>query len=627
MVGLDLSGLELEVLAGKFYTLLRNYYINNVYSLAPGIYLFRLHRSGKEDLYLLVDEERGLWPTKERPTEGLSSKFLTSLRKEVLRGLVKEVRALEGERIVEIHLESREGERKVILEFFRGGNLIVTGDNDMIRLVEKELTFRHRVIKAGIAYVPPPKRGIPFSESSSLVIEQDDDLPIAKYIGRKFAIGRKFIEEILYRANVDKTKKASLLTQREVERIEEEMKDLAKEIRRCDHLYAYYEGGELREVSLAKLGHLSNLQIEVYEDVLAGLDAVLTPISYRKVRELKTLKISKKLEETLKGLKHQRERLTELKNRAFILRKIASKAPHIQPDESLLNQLRDVDESVKLINETLYILGRKIKAETGWRLATKLFELAKELERGALKLEKAIKRLEREAENLRRDMEAEKVKIKKERKKKWFEKFRWFTTSEGFLAIGGRDASTNSLLIRKHMEAEDLVFHADIAGSPFFLLKKGQRAGELSIKEVAMATVSFSRAWRLGLLAADAYHVTPKQVKTSAPSGEYLPKGSFMIVDKRTYVRGLELRLGVGIIYEGSLPLVLSGPTNSLRSYCKAYVEIEPGHLKQSETAKKIRFMLEKELKASMPPLEEFQRALPPGNSRIVGLRKTIKNM
>jgi hypothetical protein len=177
------------------------------------------------------------------------------------------------------------------------------------------------------------------------------------------------------------------------------------------------------------------------------------------------------------------------------------------------------------------------------------------------------------------------------------------------------------------MEEEDLVFHADVAGSPFFLLKKGKRAGELSIKEVAIATVSFSRAWRLGLLAADAYYVTPKQVRTSAPSGEYLPRGSFMIVDKRTYLKGLELRLGVGITYEENLPLVLSGPTNSVRTHCKAYVEIEPGHLKQSETAKRIRSMLEKELKASMPPLEEFQRALPPGNSRIVGLRKTIKSM
>jgi predicted ribosome quality control (RQC) complex YloA/Tae2 family protein len=624
---LDLSGLELEVLVGKFYTLLRNYYINNVYSLAPGIYLFRFHRSEKEDLYLLVDEDIGLWLTKERPAEGISSKFLTSLRKEVLRGLVKEVRALKGERIVEIHLKRGEEERKVILEFFRGGNLIVTGGDDEIRLVEKELEFRHRVIRAGITYTPPPKRGIPFSESSSLVIEQDGDLPIAKYIGRKFALGRKFVEEILHRAEVDKAKAISRLTQEEVKRIEKEMRGLAKEVKGCDHLYAYYEGGELREVSLARLGHLNDLKLKVYEDVLSGLDEVLTPISYRKVRDLKAHRISKKLEETLKGIENQRKKLEELKIQASVLRDIASKAPYTRSDESLLDQLRKIDDSVRLSDGTLYILGRRIEAETGWRLATRLFELAKELERGASELEKAIRRLEREAENLKRSMEAEKVETKRERKKRWFEKFRWFTTSEGFLAIGGRDASTNSLLIRKYMEEEDLVFHADVAGSPFFLLKKGKRAGELSIKEVAIATVSFSRAWRLGLLAADAYYVTPKQVRTSAPSGEYLPRGSFMIVDKRTYLKGLELRLGVGITYEENLPLVLSGPTNSVRTHCKAYVEIEPGHLKQSETAKRIRSMLEKELKASMPPLEEFQRALPPGNSRIVGLRKTIKSM
>ena len=55
------------------------------------------------------------------------------------------------------------------------------------------------------------------------------------------------------------------------------------------------------------------------------------------------------------------------------------------------------------------------------------------------------------------------------------------------------------------------------------------------MNEVAHATVCFSRAWREGMYGVSAYWVNPEQVKKSAPSGEFLPKGSFsQLKDKET---------------------------------------------------------------------------------------------
>ena len=65
----------------------------------------------------------------------------------------------------------------------------------------------------------------------------------------------------------------------------------------------------------------------------------------------------------------------------------------------------------------------------------------------------------------------QKVSFSEVRKKNWFERYRWFYTADGILAIGGRDSSSNSAIIRKHLEKNDKVFHAEISGSPFFLLK------------------------------------------------------------------------------------------------------------------------------------------------------------
>ena len=59
----------------------------------------------------------------------------------------------------------------------------------------------------------------------------------------------------------------------------------------------------------------------------------------------------------------------------------------------------------------------------------------------------------------------------KKRKRSWFEKYRWFKSTDGFLVIGGRDATTNDILIKKHLEDNDMVFHADIQGAPFFVVK------------------------------------------------------------------------------------------------------------------------------------------------------------
>src|SRR3989338_3954767 len=104
--------------------------------------------------------------------------------------------------------------------------------------------------------------------------------------------------------------------------------------------------------------------------------------------------------------------------------------------------------------------------------ASLYYDKAKKLKKkraGALKaLEESRKKLALlEKEQLQ---EAEKPK-KIARKLEWYEKFRWFVTSTGFFVIGGRDATTNEIIIKKHTEDNDVVFHTDLSGSPFFVIK------------------------------------------------------------------------------------------------------------------------------------------------------------
>ncbi|MCK5107435.1 MAG: DUF814 domain-containing protein [Nanoarchaeota archaeon] len=224
--------------------------------------------------------------------------------------------------------------------------------------------------------------------------------------------------------------------------------------------------------------------------------------------------------------------------------------------------------------------------------ASDYFEKAKRLKKKLEKTHKAIERLskkreeaEKKQERVRRKEEALK---KPKREKEWYEKFHWFYSSEGFLVIGGRDATTNEIVIKKHTDKGDLVFHTDASGSPFFVIKsEGKEIGEISIKETAIATASYSKAWKSGLMSLEVFYVTPDQVTKEAKAGESVSKGAFMIYGKKQYLKPM-VGLALGL-YEGK---VMAAALSSIQKNCENFVEVEQGKEKKSDTAKKAQKVL-----------------------------------
>jgi len=213
----------------------------------------------------------------------------------------------------------------------------------------------------------------------------------------------------------------------------------------------------------------------------------------------------------------------------------------------------------------------------------------------------------KEAEDKRQEREAEKQKPK--RKQEWYEKFRWFFSSEGFLVIGGRDATTNEIIIKKHTEKGDVVFHTDMAGSPFFVVKKksaGKDIGEETLREVADATCTYSRAWKLGLGTTNVFWVAPEQVSKTAESGEYMGKGSFMIRGKTNYLYP-KLEYALGLVGEE----IIGGPIKAVETKTKNFVRIIQGKESKSNLAKKIKHKLKG------GDLDEIIRFLPAGGGEI----------
>ena len=236
-----------------------------------------------------------------------------------------------------------------------------------------------------------------------------------------------------------------------------------------------------------------------------------------------------------------------------------------------------------------------------------VFENAQKYFEKAKKIEERIKRLKEELEKLKKEKEEkEKKETKKiEKKKEWYEQFRWFITSTGFLVIAGKDANTNELLIKKYTEEKDIVIHPDIVGAPFTVIKtQGKEVDEQTIKEACQFAASYSKAWKMGLHSLDVYWVYPNQVSKKAPSGEYLKKGSFMIYGKKNYLT-VKLELAIGIDESGN---IVQGVPSSVHEHSVKYVVIVPGRRKKEEIAEKICKILGTDKK------EEIMKWIPEGS-------------
>ena len=239
--------------------------------------------------------------------------------------------------------------------------------------------------------------------------------------------------------------------------------------------------------------------------------------------------------------------------------------------------------------------------------ASEYFEKAKKAKK---KLAGAIKALEKTKVKLTAETEKKvvvKKKLIKTVKKEWFEKFRWCYSSDGFLMIGGRDATTNEIVIKKYTEKNDLVFHTDMAGSPFVVIKNpdNKKIPDTTKQEAAELTAAYSRAWKNGLGSLDVFYVTPEQVSKKAKAGEFLPKGAFMIYGETKYLQP-KVEIAIGIYKDK----VMAGPVSAIKKHCKDVIMVIPGNEKASSVAKLIR----KILGAS---LDDIIRVIPAGGSTI----------
>ncbi|VDM35215.1 unnamed protein product [Hydatigera taeniaeformis] len=188
-------------------------------------------------------------------------------------------------------------------------------------------------------------------------------------------------------------------------------------------------------------------------------------------------------------------------------------------------------------------------------------------------------------------------------KSRRFEKFHWFISSDNYLVLAGRDDVQNETLFKRYFRQHDIYVHADIHGASSVIVKartlqpcekssegkakvvvkekacfkmfitslKGELWRDFIIKclvvdaedsgtaipqppmrtlfEAGHMAVALSNAWSSKVIT-NAWWVRYDQVSKTAPSGEYLPTGSFVIRGRKNVLPQCLLTYGIGILFK-----------------------------------------------------------------------------
>ncbi|MGC9122776.1 MAG: ribosome rescue protein RqcH [Thermoplasmata archaeon] len=475
----------------------------------------------------------------------------------------------------------------IIIELFSQGNFIILKDNK-IEYANIYREWKGRKIFKGEEYRYPPSPYDPRNldiKKFKEILKNDTD--IVRFLALKLNFSH-YSENILKNCNIDKNKICKDLQENEIECIYENMNDI---LRYKDKYY------------------LCNNKISIFnenncEEYTKINDAILNLAKIKDEGD----EINRIINEQMKTMEEYKKYSEKMKNEADLIMMNIGKIDEIINDVKR-NKIRNelLSRNGKIIK--ILLDGNEIDLDILKNAIMNAQEKYEESKKYAEKINGILSAIEK-IKNKKIEKEEKKI-IVENRKRFWFEKYRWFISSENAIVIAGRDAKTNEEVVKKYLEEKDYYVHADIHGAPSVVVKNTGITRKTLI-EAGIFSVSFSKAWNAGYKSADAYWVTFSQVSKMAESGEYVPRGAWVIRGKKNYMRNLPLKLGIGEIEYQNVKIVMIGPIESFKNKTKKIIVISQGETRKDVAAAEIskRFGIS---------IDEAMKLLPPGNVNIEG--------
>jgi len=640
---MTVAGIELAYLIKEIGHEIEGCYVSNIYGINRNSLLFKMRHPDKPDIMLMLST-MGMWTTSKKIDPIEPNKLLRRLRSDLLRSKIEKVEQIGTERIAYLTFSNFDNRFVLIVEFFGEGNMLLCNYSKKILALMHSIDVRHRQLRIGLEYKPPPQDGIDIIDLKKEEFKEilSTSTSIGKIIGRGLGLPKKYVEEIIRLSSIDRTKPSDEISEDEFESLFDVIRITISNVINGVHDPTIITDAEKSDIFPIRFSD-DNTGAREVPSFNEGLDIIFTERILEKGKSLYGEEAQKRISELQNRLEEQKNAIEIVQKKSKNIAGVANLLFSMQSEgKSKISEPEVIkalkNQNAELVKEKgvpiLKIDDAKVKIELDAplpSLASILFDESKKQKGAITSIEKLIEKTEDQLEKTIEKGEIAKgsVGFSDIRKKNWYERYRWFFTSDGLLAVGGRDSSSNSALVRKHMESNDKIFHAEINGSPFFILKDtNEDLMPLSLEETAYATVCFSRAWQASAHGLNSFWVKPDQIKKAAPTGQSMGKGSFMIYGTRNFIKVASLKLAVGIMKEDENFLLVSGPVEPIKKNCLCYVIIEPGGSPISDVAKKIRAEFNKsdEKFQKLFVVDDYVRALPTGSSKITstGTQKLI---
>ncbi|MDM7933841.1 MAG: ribosome rescue protein RqcH [Methanothrix sp.] len=612
-------------------------YIGKAYQQSSSTIWISVQSPAEGRLDLLLEAGRRVNITnKERSASKTPPQFPAMLRSRLSGGRITEIAQHDFDRVLRISVQRGESLHHLIVELFPKGSMVLLDGSGRILTMLKRMIYRGRRMAAGEVYVyhpgQPDPRTISLQELSDWLAASGQDL--VRSLVRGLNMGGTYGEEVCLVAGVDKNRPASDLEPGEILRVHQALRDVFLDQTVDPHIVL--QDGRPIDALPRQLQVYRGLEIRRYATFSEALDAFFVEEAKEEISPLE------------RRVQLQRRAIEEYEARERDLVSWGEKIYlHYSTIEKLLQALADArskgfsfDQIWERLSGSDHPLARKVSSIDGLGMlriclegaeieldarltvhqnAQRYYEMAKEMARKAAGAREALAITEELMRGGRVQRRERPSHDPRRRKPRWYERFRWFHTSDGLLVIGGRDAEENEEIYARYLEKRDLALHTDEPGAPLTVIKtEGREVPDRSLQEAAQFAVSYSSIWKAGMAEGDAYAVKGDQVTKTPEHGEFLRKGAFVIRGERRYLRDVPVGLALGLA-EGML---IGGPSSAILPRADPVVEIEPGELNADDLARRIyrQFSERVEDRAylkSIASIDQILLFLPPGRSRI----------
>ena len=652
-----MSNVDIFTISNELNNLLSGARVDKSFQPTKDIVVMRFHVPGTGRIDLVMQCGSRIH-TSQYPLENPTTPptFPMLLRKRVKGAHVESIKQHNFDRVVEIRVK-KDKYYTIIVELFDKGNIILLDEDNNIILPLKRKRLSTRDISSKIEYEFPEDRGInpiTVTEKEFKEVFNDSESDVVRTLAIN-GLGSLYAEEVIKRANeiteLDKNTPNNELTEKQLEGLYEGFKDLFDNLSEDTIRPQIVKSENKEDVVALDLKKYDDFEKTYFESFNEACDEFYSKKVNTSIKNTRESAWNKKVNKFEKRLRLQQETLDNfyktIEDSQHKGEIIYSNYTTIENIVTVVNQARSKDYSFKEIGKTLKKAKKDGMAEaqiyesidklgvltlriddTTLNIDPKLtipenaenyYEKAKKAKRKTKGAEIAIENTKKQLEDIKakKDIAMENIAVPKKRVKKnlkWYEKLRWFVSSDGHLVIGGRDANSNESVVKKYLEPNDIYLHADIHGASSTAIKlNGDDVNDNLLKESGEFAASFSSAWSMGFTSQDVFWVNPDQVTKTPESGEFLAKGSFVIRGHRNYIRGARVKLAIGIVdYEGKR--IMAGPIESLEKHCDNYVVIKPGFTKKEAIAKKIIHKINED---DLLTLDDIIRVLPSGKCDI----------